>query len=438
MKKILLIILMLIVGCSKPIEKEETIYISDSMLLSEANEVVNNLIDNDRDVSKKLSDSFKEEIPGNTLLKIYNDYVHGLTYIKNDESYIVNDVCVYNYVDYDYKTVKVYMCFDKELKVESLIINDLRKLPELTDNEFFKEEAVLVGNLPYLNGILTLPKNVKKPPVVVMVSGSGPNDLNSTIYENKPFEDLAYGLAMQGIASIRFDKRTYAFPESMNNITIEEEYFYDVSSAIHMLENYDVDPYKIYYLGHSFGGMISFSIMHQHPELKGAILLAGSPRKLEEIIYDQAKNTMIDSGMSEAMINENLKAYEDAIDLINNLNEESEDTKIFEIDSKYWLSLNNNSFENFKDINRKFLILQGEKDFQIFMDKDFEMFKEEYKDNKFVTLKSYENLNHLFMESINGTIDEYTIKSNVSSEVIDDIVSWINGKDILKEKNKNE
>ena len=64
MKKILLIILMLIVGCSKPIEKEETIYISDSMLLSEANEVVNNLIDNDRDVSKKLSDSFKEEIPG--------------------------------------------------------------------------------------------------------------------------------------------------------------------------------------------------------------------------------------------------------------------------------------------------------------------------------------------------------------------------------------
>jgi dienelactone hydrolase len=224
----------------------------------------------------------------------------------------------------------------------------------------------------------------------------------------------------------------------MNNITIEEEYFYDVSSAIHMLENYDVDPYKIYYLGHSFGGMISFSIMHQHPELKGAILLAGSPRKLEEIIYDQAKNTMIDSGMSEAMINENLKAYEDAIDLINNLNEESEDTKIFEIDSKYWLSLNNNSFENFKDINRKFLILQGEKDFQIFMDKDFEMFKEEYKDNKFVTLKSYENLNHLFMESINGTIDEYTIKSKVSSEVIDDIVNWINGKDILKEKNKNE
>ena len=72
------------------------------------------------------------------------------------------------------------------------------------------------------------------------------------------------------------------------------------------------------------------------------------------------------------------------------------------------------------------------------MDKDFEIFKEEYKDNKLVTLKSYENLNHLFMESINGTIDEYTIKSNVSSEVIDDIVSWMKGKDILKEKNKNE
>ena len=64
------------------------------------------------------------------------------------------------------------------------------------------------------------------------------------------------------------------------------------------------------------------------------------------------------------------------------------------------------------------------------------MFKDEYSKNKLVTLKSYENLNHLFMESTTGNVDEYNIKSNVSSEVIDDIVNWINGKDILKEKKK--
>lgn len=437
MKKIILIIVcILIVGCSKPIENEENIYISDSALLSSANEIVNDLINQNKDVSKKLSDSFKEKIPGNTLLKIYSDYVEGLTYENNDVSYIVNKSCVYNYIKYDSKTVKVYMCLDDKLKVQSLIINDLKEIPSLVDNELIKEISVLVGKKPSLNGILTLPKGVENPPVVVMAQGSGPSDLNETIGPNKPFEDIAHNLARQGIASLRFDKRTYAFPESMTSLNIEDEYFYDVSYAIHMLEEYDVNPFKIYYLGHSLGGMISFSLLHQHPELKGAIILAGSPRKLEEIIYDQAKNAMISSGTSTELIEENMQVYDEAIKQISELNEESEKSTILQIDSDYWLSLNNNSFEKYKEINKKFLILQGEKDFQVFFDKDFQMFKDEYSKNKLVTLKSYENLNHLFMESTTGNVDEYNIKSNVSSEVIDDIVNWINGKDILKEKKK--
>lgn len=437
MKKIILIIVcILIVGCSKPIENEETIYISDSTLLSSANEIVNDLINQNKDVSKKLSDSFKEKIPGNTLLKIYDDYVEGLTYENNDVSYIVNKSCVYNYIKYDSKTVKVYICLDDKLKVQSLIINDLKEIPSLVDNELIKEISVLVGKKPSLNGILTLPKDVENPPVVVMAQGSGPSDLNETIGPNKPFEDIAHNLARQGIASLRFDKRTYAFPESMTSLNIEDEYFYDVSYAIHMLEEYDVNPFKIYYLGHSLGGMISFSLLHQHPELKGAIILAGSPRKLEEIIYDQAKNAMISSGTSTELIEENMQVYDEAIKQTSELNEESEKSTILQIDSDYWLSLNNNSFEKYKEINKKFLILQGEKDFQVFFDKDFQMFKDEYSKNKLVTLKSYENLNHLFMESTTGNVDEYNIKSNVSSEVIDDIVNWINGKDILKEKKK--
>ena len=109
---------------------------------------------------------------------------------------------------------------------------------------------------------------------------------------------------------------------------------------------------------------------------------------------------------------------------------------LFRSNSEYWNSLNENSFERYKDINDKYLILQGEKDVQVYYETDFELLKEEFKNNKNVTLKSYENLNHLFMNSISNSIHDYNIKSKVDEKVIEDIADWINGKDILKEKKK--
>ena len=62
-----------------------------------------------------------------------------------------------------------------------------------------------------LPGTLTLPKNGKNLPVVILVHGSGPNDRDETVGVNKPFRDLAYGLAERGIAVIRYDKRTKVY-----------------------------------------------------------------------------------------------------------------------------------------------------------------------------------------------------------------------------------
>ena len=297
---------------------------------------------------------------------------------------------------------------------------------------------MLFRSTPQLNGILTLPKGVEKPMVVVMVQGSGPSNLNEQINENKPFEDIAYGLAKQGIASLRFDKRSYAFPESMNleYATVSDEYFYDVSSAIHMLEKYPVDPFKIYLLGHSLAGSLAFSIVDQHPELKGAIVMAGSPRNLVDIIYDQAEASLkLQFNMDEDTLNKSLQTYKEAIESIKALTDESEHSIILNVNSEYWNSLNKNSFENYKEINRKFLIIQGEKDGQVYFEKDYNIFKETLGKNKKVTLKSYPDLNHLFMVTNENPLD-YSIKSNVSNEVIEDIAKWMNGEDILKVKKK--
>ena len=74
-------------------------------------------------------------------------------------------------------------------------------------------EKIVVGkNTAYpLNGLLTLPEKTVKPvPAVVFVHGSGSSNMDEKIGRVTPFKDLAEGLARHGIASVRYDKRSFA------------------------------------------------------------------------------------------------------------------------------------------------------------------------------------------------------------------------------------
>ncbi len=88
------------------------------------------------------------------------------------------------------------------------------------------------------SGIPTLPKNKTNFPVLILVHGSGPQDRGETIGPNKIFRDLAVGFAANGIATIRYDKRTKVYAEKLkekpDSITIKEETIDDVISAINM------------------------------------------------------------------------------------------------------------------------------------------------------------------------------------------------------------
>ena len=74
-----------------------------------------------------------------------------------------------------------------------------------------KEISISIGEGKELPGTLILPDGEGPFPVVVFVHGSGPSDRDETINGNKPFKDLAEGLAEKGIASYRYDKRTYVY-----------------------------------------------------------------------------------------------------------------------------------------------------------------------------------------------------------------------------------
>ena len=73
------------------------------------------------------------------------------------------------------------------------------------------ENVVICANPKYpLNGILTIPESSEPVPAVVFVHGSGPSNKDEKIGGLTPFKDLAEGLAQFGIASVRYDKRSFA------------------------------------------------------------------------------------------------------------------------------------------------------------------------------------------------------------------------------------
>ncbi len=93
---------------------------------------------------------------------------------------------------------------------------------------------------------------------------------------------------------------------------------------------------------------------------------------------------------------------------------------------KYWLYLcNYNQVEEAKKITVPILILQGERDYQVTM-KDFQIWKQELKEKRNVSFRSYPKLNHLFLEGEGKSFPgEYQYAGNIPEYVIEDISVWI-------------
>jgi predicted alpha/beta hydrolase len=124
------------------------------------------------------------------------------------------------------------------------------------------------------------------------VHGSGPLDRDETVFANKPFRDLAWGLASQGIAVLRYEKRTKQHAAKLGAIggpwTLKEETIDDVLAAVALLrQTAGIEVTRIFVLGHSLGGMLIPRIGTRDAPIAGFIVLAGATRPLEDMILEQ-------------------------------------------------------------------------------------------------------------------------------------------------------
>ena len=299
------------------------------------------------------------------------------------------------------------------------------------------EEKITVGSKFQLKGLLTIPDAGSAPyPAVVFVHGSGPSDMDSKVLKVRPFKDMAEGLAKLGVASIRYDKRTFIYPKSFNKeSTVWDETIEDAIFAADLLRNDSrIDSDRIFIAGLSMGGMLAPRIDVEGGNFTGLIIMAGSPRRIEVIMKSQGEDFLEKSrGLIKWLAKMQMKKLHAKFDGIYEMSDE--DAKRTPIIGKRMMAYYLKDMgkkqvrEYLQDSTKPVLVLHGEKDFHVSLEKDFNEYKDILKNNPNAQFILYPNLNHVFMPSVYDDISkakkEYSKPQHVAENVISDIAEWI-------------
>ena len=309
--------------------------------------------------------------------------------------------------------------------------------PAYVNQGMFKEQEVQIGKGEWvLPGTLSVPVGDGPFAAVLLVHGSGPNDRDETIGPNKPFRDLAWGLASQGFVVLRYDKRTMVYPQKMreliHTLTVKEEVIDDALDAVSLLRDIpEVSSQRIVVLGHSLGGYLLPRIGAADTEIAGLIVLAGLCRPFEDTILDQFSYIYSLSGALSAEQHKHLDELKKQVAVVKSpdlsLSTPASDLPLG-VSASYWLDLRGYHPEEIaRGLQQPMLILQAEGDYQVTME-DFQIWKSALSGRSDVQFKSYAGLSHLLMPFEGGeksTPAAYNVPGHVVEEVIDDIAEWV-------------
>ncbi len=401
--------------------------------LQEAGEFEQVLKLSSKDFQEKADEKMLKDIWREIQQQYGNLYEFGeYTYNESENAHTIIQV-----LRFENKEIAAKLVFNDESEIIGYFIQaaptkDFSPAPLYTDNELFEEKEIIIesGDIE-LPGKITIPLEGENFPLVILVHGSGPNDMDETIGPNKIFRDIAWGLSSNGIAVLRYDKRTLNHFNSIDNncFTLKEKVENDVHSAIEMalnIENINTD--KIFILGHSLGGLAAPRIAKHNDNVSGIILMAVNSRKLYDLIEDQYDYLF---SMQEATqeVKDNIKFMKEKLQIVRegDFDESTSSADLPLWNVCFWLDINDyDHVKTAAEIKQAVLILQGERDYQVPM-REFYGWRSGLSKKENASFKWYPGLNHLFMPGVGKpNPQEYLNMGNVNEVVIKDIVKWLN------------
>lgn len=345
-------------------------------------------------------------------------------------------------------------------KVDIQPENTFRRPQEPVKPYPYKEEKVTFENKYAgikLSGTLTYPnKTDKKVPVVILISGSGPQDRDETFYEHKPFLVLSDFLTRHGIAVLRYDDRGFGKSTGDNSTATTKDLSSDVLSAIDFLKTRK-EFGKIGLIGHSEGAIIAPMVANLNKNISFIVMLAGSGIPGSEVSFYLAKKSRpfpvqdeaaYESAIKKAIeiaasnkdlseIKKELKVhyYETIVPMLklvvqSDAKIEEIITNLVETRTTIWnrYFYNYNPADELEKLSCPILVLNGSKDKQVEPEANQKGIRNALSKshNKDFTINEVDNVNHLFQECKTGEMEEYsTIDQTIAPFVLKQISDWI-------------
>lgn len=309
--------------------------------------------------------------------------------------------------------------------------------PPYADQTKFHEEPLTVSDGQWqLPGTLTLPNGKGLFTAVVLISGSGPNDADETIGPNKPFKDLAWGLATNGFAVLRYTKRTRQYgaqsAADMQNFTVKDEYLDDARAAVALLTSHpEINSKRIFLAGHSEGGYLAPRIAASDSQIAGIIILEGETRSLQSLMIAQLQYQASLGGPNASQIEAAIPEAEKEAAAMD-----SPDLKPgtvvpllgVQFPSSYVLDLRGyDPCAVVANLKIPIYVTQGGRDYQI-TTTDFAGWQKALAGHSNATLKLYPSFDHpLYAGTGPSKPEEYLAPGqHVSPEIVSDLAAWLN------------
>lgn len=314
-----------------------------------------------------------------------------------------------------------------------------------------------------LAGTLTLPKNLKNPPVAIMISGSGPQnrDEEVKVFNHRPFLVWSDYLTKNGVAVLRFDDRGVGESEGSQLDATSADFATDVQAAFTYLKTRAdvIDTNKIGLIGHSEGGLIAPMVAANNNDIAFIVLLAGPGVNGGEVLRTQVKRASELSNQNSDEINFNEKISKVAFDMVRKEtdldklkkqlktyfiqvrdknpkmmpDEMSNDKLAAQVKSltSAWVSyfIRTDPDQFLSKVKCPILAINGSLDFQVMPELNLGGIRKSLlkANNKDVTIKQLEGLNHLFQTAKTGASDEYSIiEETISPVALKLVTNWIN------------
>lgn len=312
-----------------------------------------------------------------------------------------------------------------------------------------------------LAGTLSLPKKEGVFPVVILISGSGPQNRDEELMEHKPFLVLADYLTKNGIAVLRYDDRGTASSKGDFKKATSADFATDVEAGIAFLKTRkEINKKKIGLIGHSEGGLIAPMVATESKDVSFIILLAGPGIPGDSILLLQQQLIGKVSGLSDEVLQQNASTNRKIfqivkesnnpeqlkIDLTNSITQalkenptaqkpagmSEEDFVKLQVNqiATPWMQyfIKYNPAPILAKVKCPVLALNGEKDLQVPPKENLDAISNALAKggNKKVTIMELPNLNHLFQECKTGSPYEYaSIEQTFSPTALTEILKWI-------------